>query len=68
MALGQSISHDGRVTEELLNSRGNLFLVPIDQTQSDQIVEDVIVIVRSLPGLEQLKRSHSVKPNIVVQS
>ena len=40
MALCQSIGHDSRVTEELLDSRSNLFLVPIDQTHSDQIVED----------------------------
>ena len=68
MALGQPISHNSRVTEELLNSRSNLFLVPINQTHSDQVVKDVIVVIRPLPGLVQLKHPHSVKPNIVVNS
>ena len=68
MALGQSIRHNSWVTEELLDSRSNLFLVPIDQTQSDQIVKDMIMIVRPLPGLVRLKRPHSVKPNVVVKS
>ena len=68
MALGQSIGHDSRVAEELLDSRGDLFLVPIDQTQSNQIVENMIVVIRPFPGFERLKRSHSIEPNVVVQS
>ena len=68
MTLGQSVSHDSRVTKELLDSWSNLFFIPVDQTHSDQVVKDVIVVVRSLPGLVRLKRPHSVKPNIVVKS
>ena len=62
------ISHNSRIAEKLLDSWGNLFLALINQTQSDQIVEDMIMVVRPLSGLERLKRSHSIKPNIVVQS
>ena len=68
MTLCQPISHDGRVAEKLLDGWGDLFLIPINQTQSDQIIEDMIVVVRPFSGLIRLKRSHSVKPNIVVQS
>ena len=68
VAFCQPISHDSRVAEELLNSRSNLFLVPIDQTQPDQVIKDMIVVVRPLSGLVRLKRPHSVEPNIVVKS
>ena len=68
MALGQSVSHDSQVTKELLDGWSNLFFVPVDQARLDHVVKDMIVVVRSLPGLVRLKHPHSVKPNVVVKS
>ena len=45
VAFGQTISHDSRVMEELLNSQSNFFLVSVNEAHMDQIIQDMIMVV-----------------------